>query len=112
MTPRRARCSGRPEDRLRTTSEQAAHGLEAPADMPSVALILALFLSVLGPSAVAEGDACAGLTLPPGIGLRCEPSSGAQAADTIAVIIAEDGRFSDFSRMTLRALDRQRDALA
>jgi len=63
-------------------------------------------------SAGSAGDLCDRLFVPEGYGLTCERQVGEDAVSERAVVKPLDGDFADFSRLSLRPLDREADALA
>ncbi len=77
--------------------------------MPTSAFVFLVTATLLAPAAGALTDVCSSLLVPEVTGLVCRPGDGEGPR---AVVAPEDGRFADFSRLTLRELDRQRDALA
>jgi hypothetical protein len=77
--------------------------------MPTSAFVFLVAASLLGPVADARTDVCANLLVPEVTGLVCRP--GGEDGSRVEVA-PEGGRFADLSRLTLRELDRQRDALA
>lgn len=79
--------------------------------MPSLAFALLVVLGLVTPGAEARSDACATLFVPPQSGLVCRPVVG-DGDGARASVEPTDGPFAEFSRMTLRELDRERDALA
>lgn len=78
--------------------------------MPSLAFALLVAAGLVAPAADAQSDPCASLFVPPESGLVCE--SSAEDDRVRASVTPTDGPFAEFSRMTLRELDPERDALA
>jgi hypothetical protein len=77
--------------------------------MPSSAFVFLVVATLLAHPADARSDLCASLLVPEATGLVCHASD---EEGVRTVVAPTDGRFADLNRLTLRELDRQRDALA
>ncbi|HET6469374.1 MAG TPA: hypothetical protein VFG43_13455 [Geminicoccaceae bacterium] len=76
-------------------------------------LLAALPALLLLAAPVAAADLCAGLQLPPGIDLLCEPERPAAAGDPVVVRPLDDSGFGTLSRLRVARLEREGpDALA
>lgn len=77
--------------------------------MPSSAFVFLIATTLLAQPVDARTDLCAALLVPEATGLVCK-ADGEEGAR--AVVEPEDGRLADLNRLSLRELNRQRDALA